>query len=686
MPDSSLMWLGLAGVAVWASAGWCVEKLDVLPAGTGAAAPSKMMDTHLKGQLADAFARRKAAYEKLKTPEQIRAYQKRMRAFFVDRLGGFPKRTPLNARVVHRLKRDGHRVEKIIFESRPKHYVTALLYLPPGEGPFPGVLVPCGHSANGKAADPYQRVSILLARNGMAALCYDPIGQGERYQVLTDKGARRYGATSEHMVTAPGSILLGRNVATFRIWDGMRGIDYLSSRKEVDAKRIGCTGNSGGGTLTSYLMAVDERIVCAAPSCYLTGNERLLATIGPQDAEQNIHSQLAFGMDHADYVLMRAPKPTLLCCATRDFFDISGTWDTFRQAKRIYTRLGLAERVDIIETDEKHGFTTRLRVGAVRWMRRWLMNVDDAVEEKEATILSDKDALCTPKGQVMLLPGGRSVFDVNRELGEKLTRRRKRLWAKGASEEAIATVRKLAGIRTLADLPKPKVRELSGAVIRRKGYRVEKMVIEPEGGIQLPALRFVPPRPSGRAYLYLHGEGKAVDAAVGGSIEKLAADGHVVLAVDLRGMGETRPPRSGIRGFDTLCGPEWDTVTLAYLLGKSYVGMRAEDVLVCARLVSSYAAGEKPNEVHVIAVGLAGAPALHAAACEADRFASVTLKRSLVSWSNVLEHTVTKEQLGNIVHGALTAYDLTDLAGILGRKVTIVEPVDALGQPTGKAK
>ncbi|GAH37151.1 unnamed protein product, partial [marine sediment metagenome] len=309
-----------------------------------------------------------------------------------------------------------------------------------------------------------------------------------------------------------------------------------------------------------------------------------------------------------------------------------------------------------------------------------------APEEKEATILTDKEALCTPKGQVMLMPGARSVFDVNRELGKNLAPKRKQLWAKGASDEAIATVRKLAGIRGLTDLPKPKVRKLPDAVIQRNRCRVEKMVIEPEGGIRLPALGFVPQRPSGRAYLYLHGEGKAVDAAAGGPIEKLTGDGNVVLAVDLRGMGETRRPRSRITRFDKLCGPQWDTVTLAYLLGKSYVGMRAEDVLVCARLLSSYAAGKKPNEVHLIAVGLAGTPAVHAAACEADRFASVTLKRSLVSWSNVLEHTVTKDQLANIVHGALTAYDLTDLAGILGDKITIVEPVDALGEPIGKAK
>ena len=106
-------------------------------------------------------------------------------------------------------------------------------------------------------------------------------------------------------------------------------------------------------------------------------------TIGPQDAEQNIHAQIAFGMDHADYVLMRAAKPTLMCTATRDFFDIGGAWDTFREAKRLYGRLGFPERVDLVENDAEHGFNSPLRVAAVRWMRRWLLGVDDAITEPD---------------------------------------------------------------------------------------------------------------------------------------------------------------------------------------------------------------------------------------------------------------------------------------------------------------
>lgn len=172
---------------------------------------------------------------------------------------------------------DGYRIEKILFESQPGHHVTGNLYLPATAGPHPAVLIPCGHSYNGKAAEGYQRVSILMARNGIAAFCYDPIGQGERYQTFAADGTPlsaeyqvnpnslrqlenipgqpRFNPVEEHTLIGIGSILVGRNTATYRIFDGMRCVDYLVSRPDILADRIGCTGNSGGGTLTAYLMA-----------------------------------------------------------------------------------------------------------------------------------------------------------------------------------------------------------------------------------------------------------------------------------------------------------------------------------------------------------------------------------------------------------------------------------------------
>lgn len=651
------------------------ENLRVLPETLDGVAANKIMGHTLRKQAAVQFENWKREYENRKTAEQVSEYQKRLHAKFIDVLGGFPDRTPLNPQVTGVVRRDGYHMEKIIFESQPKHYVTAALFLPDTEkhkAPYPGVLVPCGHARNAKAYDSYQRMGALLALNGMAALVFDPIDQGERGQWIAD-WPKLWG-TKAHTMVAVGSILLGRNTATFEVWDGMRGIDYLQSRPEVDPKRIGCTGNSGGGTQTSYLMALDERIIAASPSCYITNFDRLLNTLGGQDAEQNIYAQLEFGMDHADYLMMRAPTPILICAATKDFFDIGGTWSSFRYAKRLYTRLGFAERIDLLENDAKHNYNQQAREGVVRWMSRWLLGKDKHITEPEIKPLSEEQMQCTPDGQVMLIKGARSVYDLNREYEKDLAKRRKRLWSSTERSKLIRKVRKVAGIRALSELTEPKVEKLG--VIKREGYRVEKMIIKPEEGIYLPALMFIPSKkPTKGAVLYLHEEGKTKDAAPGGPIEKLVKAGRLVMAVDLRGVGETHGV--GQPYFQPYFGSDGQDVYIAYVLGRSYVGMRAEDLLVCTRLLRQ----QQPGSVSLIAVGHVGIPALHVAFLEPDLFGSVKLIRSLISWSNVIELGRSYKQLADTVHGALTVYDLPNLAETLGDKLIIEEPLDALGKP-----
>ncbi len=651
------------------------EKLSVLPETIDGVKASDMMNHYLRQQARREFEEWKREYEQRKTPEQVAEYQKRLRQKFMEALGELPQRTPLNPQVTGVVRREGYRVEKIIFESQPKHYVTAALFLPDAKKhkpPYPGVLVPCGHSKVAKAHDSYQTMGALLALNGMAALVFDPIDQGERGQLLKDWPG--LWGTKAHTMIGVGSILLGRNTAWFEIWDGMRAIDYLQSRPEVDPKRIGCTGNSGGGTQTSYLMSLDDRIIAASPSCYITNFYERILDLGAQDAEQNIYGQLAFGMDHADYLMMRAPTPILICAATRDFFDIRGTWDSFRYAKRLYTRLGFAERIDLLENDAGHNYNRQAREGVVRWMSRWLRKIDEPITEPDINLLSEKEIQCTPNGQVMLLEGARSVYDLNRDFEKDLARRRKKLWATTNRAELLNQVRKLAGIRKLTELPKPKVEELD--VVERDGYQVRKMILKPQDGIYLPALMFVPNQISSRgAVLYVHEKGKGADAAPAGPIEKLAKAGRVVLAVDLRGTGETQ--QTSQRYFKPYAGTDGQDVYTAYLLGRSYVGMRAEDMLVCANLLHQ----QRPGPVDLITVGHVSVPALHATALEPDMFGEVTLVRSLVSWSNLIELGRSYNQLVNTVHGALTTYDLPDLARILGDKLTVEEPINALGEP-----
>lgn len=672
------------------------EDLTVLRPTRDGVPPPKMLYTYLQGQAQKHFDERRQAVAALKTSEEVRKRQQELRAKFLESLGGFPERTPLNARVVGSERRDGYRVERVLYESQPNHHVTAVLYLPEGKPPFPGVLVPCGHSANGKAAEAYQRACILMAKNGLAVLCYDPIGQGERLQLLGKDGKPAIpGSTSEHTMTGVGALLVGRNTATYRIWDGIRSLDYLASRPEVDPKRLGCTGNSGGGTLTAYLMALDDRIQVAAPSCYITTLERLFATIGPQDAEQNITGQVAFGMEHADYVTMRAPRPTLVCVATRDFFDIQGAWTTFREAKLLYGLLGHGERVDLFEYNDTHGFSRPRREAAMRWMRRWLLHQDDAPSEGEFPIAKDPELQCTRTGQVLEDFKGRSVFDLNAERARELAAARAKSVTELTPAALTLEVRRLIGLR----LPQrgeegglgARRLEVAGPRVQRDGYTIARLAFATEPGITVPALLFEPAGNAGKPkslVLYLHGDGKAADAGKGGAIEQLMkTTGKAVLALDLRGWGETSPGKpAGNR--PSYFGTDSKEAFLALHLNRPLVGQRALDgLLVLLRLVEEDAA----EEYHLVGVGAACPVALHLAAVAREMvqpgFRSVTLQRPVLSWSAVVASPISHNQLTNVVPGALRTYDLPDLAALLApHPLTVQAPQTPTDQPVSQAE
>jgi len=621
--------------------------------------PRKMIYAHLQAECGKQFDARRKAVAALKTPEDVKKRQETLRAKFIDALGGFPEKTPLNPRVVGTVKGEGFTVEKVIYESRPDHHVTANFYRPEGKGPFPGVLMPCGHSENGKAAEAYQRVCILLAKNGLAVLTYDPIGQGERRQVLDADGKPAIKSmTTEHTMAGIGALLVGWSCASYRIWDGIRSIDYLASRPEVDPARLGCTGNSGGGTLTSYLMALDDRILAAAPSCYVTTLERLFATIGPQDAEQNITGQVAFGMEQTDYVTMRGPKPTLICTGTQDFFDIQGSWTTFREAKQIYGILGHAERVDLIEYNDKHGFSKPRREAATRWMRRWLLGLDDAIVEGDFPIFKDAELQCTKSGQVIADLKGRSVFDLALE-------RSKTLIAKNLPpKESLQVVREKIGV--MMPVPAAEVSPLSGSV-KRGSYEVGRGILTTEPGVRLPYLLMSPGPSQSFKVLAVSGASKAVGAAAGGPLEKWVKEGHAVVAFDLRGYGETAP-----EGKDTV-GADWKEAFLGFHLNRPLLGQRVRDILAANEAMG--------GSCHLTASGAAVPAALHAAALD-SRIPAVTLDGGILSWTSVLKSPVTQNQLANVVPGALERYDLLTLAASLApRPLTIKGAVHADGKP-----
>ncbi len=178
--------------------------------------------------------------------------------------------------------------------------------------------------------------------------------------------------------------------------------------------------------------------------------------------------------------------------------------------------MGCAERLDILENDAKHNYNTVQREGVVRWMARWLLGKDQPIKEPKIALLDENEIRCTPDGMVMNLAGARSVYDLNEDYENELAVRRAAAWKDGRRAELLDRVRSLAGIRKLGELPEPQVESLGA--FDRNGYRIERLVLRPEEGIWLPALKFLPARPNGKVVLYLHEAGKAAGAADGGPI------------------------------------------------------------------------------------------------------------------------------------------------------------------------
>ncbi len=220
-----------------------------------------MVDRYLTDIARTDWRSHKERLERIRTPEDVAQQQAYVRTRLEQALGGFPEKTPLRAQVLGSLQRDGYRIEKLVFESLPRLYVTANVYVPTTRNPpFPAVLGTAGHDGDGKAAATYQRAWISMAKRGILVIAYDPPNQGERIEETTDglQLRRSFG----HTMVGIQCLLTGSNIARYEVWDG--------------------TGNSGGGLQTTYLAALEPRLSAAAPGCYITSWERLWMELGPR--------------------------------------------------------------------------------------------------------------------------------------------------------------------------------------------------------------------------------------------------------------------------------------------------------------------------------------------------------------------------------------------------------------------
>lgn len=285
-----------------------------------------------------------------------------------DMLGLVPDRarTPLNVQQLGVIERDGYVIERIAFESMPKVYVTANLYLPVGQHePVPAVIYVCGHAYSPHGAKTsYQRHGHTLARHGYAAMVVDPV------QIAETAGLHHgvYNQETYEWYTR------GYSPAGLEVWNAIRALDYLETREEIDSDRFAMTGRSGGAAMTWFTAAVEPRIKVAIP---IMGISTYAASV-PKNT-QRLHCDCMFPVNFHKHDLLHlgaliAPRPLLTAHGRTDaLFPVEG-YEEFEAAIAVlYESYDVASKFRNTVVESGHEDSDFLRAEAVRWLDEWLM-------------------------------------------------------------------------------------------------------------------------------------------------------------------------------------------------------------------------------------------------------------------------------------------------------------------------
>jgi dienelactone hydrolase len=547
------------------------------------------------------------------------ARKKVVRERILSLIGGLPDyRGPLRPRVTKTTPRDGYVIENVMFDSLPDYVVTANLYRPDRPGRHPAVLMSMGHWESGKAAG--QLLSSNLARRGFVVLAYDPVGQGERQQAFDPRFGRSLigGPTDQHFSNGAAAILMGQALSRYFIHDGMRAIDYLVSRPEVDPDRIGATGCSGGGTQTTYISALDPRIKATAVACYMNSFQTLFAgSIG--DSEQSVPGFLANGLDQTDYVELFAPKPWLIASTENDFFTPPGARQVFDEAQRWYSLYDAKERVKWVVGPGGHGTPKVVREAIYAWMDRWLAQGAAHAIPEVTDLLPDQALLVTKNGQVE----GRELYQI---IGE--TPR-----VKATPQE----LSKFVGDLIAANPPVLKISHILSPA-PAEGRRPAVVVLQ-----------------------------NTLDADA--ASEALRAAGHVVALMVMSGRGQDdERPYTG----------NWMNNTRAWLVGRNLPATHAAEISAVVDELAQRSDVD-PARITVRATGLEGIPALLAAASN-PRISSIVLMRTPHSVRAAIDTAIHINLHDAVIPGFAVKWDLSDLRDLLRpRKVEWRDPTDWMG-------
>jgi hypothetical protein len=603
--------------------------------------------------------------------------QEEIRKILQEITGPFPDKTPLNPRVTRVIDKAGYRIENIVFESQPGFYVTSSLFIPSGikkKIPAPAVIYCSGHSADGYRSAIYQHVILNLVKKGFIVFAFDPVGQGERleYYDANEGGSVVGGPTSEHSYPGAQAFITGSSQAMYMIWDGIRAVDYLLTRKEVDPDRIGITGRSGGGTQSAYIAAFDDRILAAAPENYLTNYTRLLQSIGPQDAEQNLFNIISGGLDHPDFLIVRAPKPALMITTTRDMFSIQGARETEKEVSSVYKAYGRPDNFLRAEDDAGHESTEKNREVLYAFFQKFLNNPGDPSDEQTQTLTGD-ELQVTKTGQVSTSLSGETVYSLNLKQAGKCERRLDslRITDRNHIKGFITSAVRLSGYSEPATM----IRPVFTGRIRRNNYVIEKYFITGENDLIIPYLLFIPHKKTEKALIYLNPTGKEAEAGKGGEIEKIVNSGISVLAPDLEGYGETGP--GALKGDAYFKGVSHNLWYASMLVKQTITGVHATDI---SKLVTILRDNLNATDISALAKKEFCPALLHAAAFD-KRINNIILVKPYTSYYSVVKNRFYDPVfIPGTVPGALKEYDLPDLAASLApRKLIIASATDGRG-------
>lgn len=671
--------LHLAGGLALAGLGLPAPGRAQSPSGAPAASPAiepyrrfpRMVHNYYVDQVREVERKsleRKAA---LRTRADAEAYVADVRTRIAEAFAPMPtEKSPLNARVTGTLDRDGYTVEKILFESRPGFLVSANLYLPkkrPG-GKVPGVVGSCGHSNNGKAAAPYQSFAQGLARLGTACLIFDPIGQGERSQYVDAAGTLLIkGTTTEHNHVGNQMELVGEFLGSWRAWDGIRALDYLLTRPEIDPQHVGITGNSGGGTLTTWLIGLERRWTMGAPACFVTTWRRNLENELPQDNEQCPPRSLALGLDHDDYLAAMAPKPLIILAQEQDFFDVRGAEETYGRLRRLYGLLGAEDRVKLQVGPDPHGYSQPNREAMYRFFNS-VTGASAATAEPSLTLEEDADLACTPGGQVVLDPGSRTVFSFTKATAERYRKSRESAPAEGkALREAV--IHSLGLPQRDATVPPdyrivrpygpsrsyPRKRWIHYAVATEPGLEAICTALFDQPHLsRLPAA----PEKGGEVLLLIAEQSADLELREDADLRELAAaraPSDLVIACDVRGVGESLPITAGDQPH-SYYGSDYFYAAYGNMLGRPYLGGKVHDVL----RVVDWLASRGWTRIHLAGKGR-GALVGGLAAFLDPRVVRVSLRDRLESWHSIAVEEHYQWPLSHILFGALEKWDLPEV-------------------------